>query len=199
MKETLKYTIGILITLTVGWVVGYLSPRTGKANDGHSDTTTVITYDTVRVYQPQAVKTYVIGSYKLASVPTLLSITDTVKTPYYVHDTLVIPIEQRYYSSPQYQAWVSGFSARLDSILVYSPIETHVITNTVRKTANNELFIDARLSYIYPDLLVGVNLRGEYIRNDQWGFFLETGLTSGVQTRLYGMFGISYRLYSKKW
>jgi hypothetical protein len=122
-----------------------------------------------------------------------------MKIPYIVNGELIIPLSQKYYRSPQYQAWVSGFSARLDSILVYSPIETHVITNTVRKTANNELFIDARLSYIYPDLLVGVNLRGEYIRNDQWGFFLETGLTSGVQTRLYGMFGISYRLYSKKW
>ena len=203
MKTILNYLGVLVIGITIG-IVGSLIVRSKLATPIRkviTDTTTVIKYDTIRITEPYADVEIplTIKVYPIAQVPTLLAIVDTMKIPYIVNGELIVPISQKYYRSPQYQAWVSGFSARLDSILVYSPIETHVITNTVRKTANNELFIDARLSYIYPDLLIGVNLRGEYIRNDQWGFFLETGLTSGVQTRPYGMFGISYRLYSKKW
>ena len=194
MKNILNYLGILLIGITIGIVCSLIirSKLTTPIQ-------TIIKYDTIRITEPQAEKIIPVAVKKFTTVPTLLIISDTIKVPYYVRDTLMIPIEQKYYQGESYKAWVSGFSARLDSILVYSPIKTHVITNTVRKTANNELFIDARLSYIYPDLLIGVNLRGEYIRNDQWGFFLETGLTSGVQTRPYGMFGISYRLYSKKW
>lgn len=190
MKETIKYTIGIIITLTVGWVVGYLSPRTGKANDGHSDTTTVITYDTIRVYQPIAEKTYVIGSYKFATVPTLLSITDTVKTPYYVHDTLVIPIEQRYYSSPQYKAWISGYNPRLDSIMVYNTTKTITVEHTAQKGALNGFSIEARLM-VAPSLFVP-SIGARFTRD---GFFAEAGALYYKNINPYLQVGYSFALF----
>ena len=203
MKTILNYLGILLIGIIIGIVCSIVvrSKLTTPIRKVITDTTTVVKYDTIRTTEPYADVEIplTIKVYPIAQVPTLLAIVDTMKIPYIVNGELIIPISQKYYRSPQYQAWISGFSARLDSILVYSPIKTQVITNTVRKTANNELFLDARLSCIYPDLLLGVNLRGEYIRNDQWGFFLEAGLTSGINTHLYGMFGISYRLYSKKW
>lgn len=195
MKETLKYTIGIIITLAVGWFVGYLSPRTGKTNDGRSDTTTVITYDTVRIYQPIAEKSSVIGSYKFATVPTLLSITDTVKTPYYVHDTLIIPIEQRYYAGESYKAWVSGYNPKLDSLQIYQ--QTKIVTIDKIKEARNHLYISSQLNY-YTLPAMSVELQAGYTR-DRLTYYIGAGAVTDGTFRFYGVAGLRYTILTKKW
>jgi hypothetical protein len=129
MKNILTY-IGIL---AVGVLVGILvSPKlTRKANDGHADTTTVIIYDTLKIREPQPTITTPVKVVKFATVPKLLTITDTVKVPYYVHDTLIIPIEQKIYQDTNYTAYVSGYNPKLDLIEIYN----NIVTRTVTKTA----------------------------------------------------------------
>ena len=166
MKNILTY-IGIL---AVGVVVGIIvSPRlTRKANDGHTDTTTVIVYDTLRIKEPQPTVVMPVAVNKFVTVPTLLTITDTVKEPYYIRDTLIIPIEQKYYTTDAYKAWVSGYNPRLDSIVVYNTIQT--ISQIKGKDTENRLSIEARF-LAAPDLFLP-SIGARYTRG---GLFAEVG------------------------
>lgn len=49
-----------------------------------------------------------------------------------VHDSILVevPITQKYYHEPEYEAWISGFNPKLDSINVYAP--TNVIKPPVK-------------------------------------------------------------------
>ena len=186
----LKYTIGILITLTVGWVVGYLSPRAKKANDGHSDTTTVITYDTVSVYQPQPSATSIIGNFVVKQVPILLALNDTIREPYYVGADLIIPREQKYYSTSQYKAWISGYNPRLDSIMVYNTTKTTTVEHTAQKGALNGFSIEARLM-VAPSLFVP-SIGARFTRD---GFFAEAGALYYKNINPYLQVGYSFALF----
>lgn len=43
---------------------------------------------------------------------------------------MVVPITQKYYHEPEYEAWISGFEPKIDSINVFSP--TTVIAPNVK-------------------------------------------------------------------
>ena len=125
MKNILNYLGVLLIGIIIGIVCSIVvrSKLTTPIRKVITDTTTVVKYDTIRTTEPYSdvAIPLTIQAYPIAQVPTLLAIVDTMKIPYIVNGELIIPISQKYYRSPQYQAWISGFSARLDSILVYSP------------------------------------------------------------------------------
>lgn len=170
MKNTVKYIIGIILALSVGLVVGYICPRgRWKANDSQADTTTVIHYDTIRTI-PDFISSKQVGVsiYPIKQVPALLTISDTVKTPYFIHDTLIIPIEQKYYTTDAYKAWVSGYNPKLDSIVVYNTIQT--ISQIKGKDTENRLSIEARF-LAAPDLFLP-SIGARYSRG---GLFAEVG------------------------
>lgn len=54
-----------------------------------------------------------------------IPVTDTVV----IRDTVMIPILQKVYETPDYKAWVSGYHAALDSIHIYPGVTT--ITRTI--------------------------------------------------------------------
>ncbi len=118
MKNILNY-LGILLVGIIIGIVGSLIVRSKLT----TPIQTIIKYDTIRTTEPQAEKIIPVAVKKFTTVPTLLTISDTIKVPYYIRDTLMIPIEQKYYTTDAYKAWVSGYNPRLT--VLWSIILTH--------------------------------------------------------------------------
>ena len=78
--------------------------------------------DTIRIPHPVSVT-----SRTIDTMTVLVHATDTLR----IHDTLYIslPMEQRTYADSTYTAWISGYSPKLDSILIFPQNTT--ITNTM--------------------------------------------------------------------
>lgn len=209
MKQTLTY-IGIL---TVGIVVGigvatmYNFKKNRGLLDGQSatqsDTTAVTIYDTLQVVMPEFVTSQPVGLevYPIAQVPVLLFYSDTITKPYFVNNDLIIPRTQKYYKDPRYEAWVSGYNPRLDSVNVFSPVTVKTVINTVKKAYKNEFYVNADFRYFHfsqdPVLAVGASL--EYLRNERYKIVAGAGLAiCGSEVKWYGIVGVSYSLYSYK-
>lgn len=199
MKTILNYLGILLVGIIIGIVCSIVarSKLTGPICGVITDTTTVIIYDTVRIKEPQPTIVTQVTATKFTSVPTLLTITDTVKVPYYVRDTLIIPIEQKYYTGESYKAWVSGYMPKLDSIIVYNTTRTQTITNTQGKGARNEIYINAGINY-YTLPAMSIELQAGYTR-DRMTYYIGAGAITGGTFRVYGMAGIRYTLFTKKW
>ncbi len=198
MKNTLNYLGVLLIGIIIGIVCSIVvrSKLTTPIRKVITDTTTVIKYDTIRITEPYADVEIplTIKVYPIAQVPTLLAIVDTMKIPYIVNGELIVPISQKYYRSPQYQAWVSGYNPKLDSIVVYN---THTLSTIKENRARNELYVDARLNY-YTLPAMGLELQAGYTR-DRMTYFIGAGAITDGTFRIYGMAGIRYTLFTKKW
>lgn len=76
---------------------------------------TLYVCDTIKVTEPLYVKERVIDSV-------LVAVTDTIVR----NDTtfITLPKQQRKYQSPQFQAWVSGYDPKLDSIKLFQTTRT---------------------------------------------------------------------------
>ena len=198
MKTILNYLGILLIGITIGIVCSLIirSKLTTPIRKVITDTTTVIKYDTIRITEPYADVEIplTIKVYPIAQVPTLLAIVDTIKTPYIVNGELIVPISQKYYRSPQYQAWVSGYNPKLDSIVVYN---THTLSINKENRARNELYVDARLNY-YTLPAMGLELQAGYTHN-RTTYYIGAGAITGDALRIYGMAGIRYTLFTKRW
>ena len=198
MKNILNYLGILLIGITIGIVCSLIirSNLTTPIRKVITDTTTVIKYDTIRITEPYADVEIplTIKVYPIAQVPTLLAIVDTIKIPYIVNGELIIPLSQKYYRSPQYQAWVSGYNPKLDSIVVYN---THTLSTIKENRARNELYVDARLNY-YTLPAMGLELQAGYTHN-RTTYYIGAGAITDDALRFYGMAGIRYTLFTKKW
>ena len=207
MKNVLR-NIGLI---TVGVVVGIgivlmLNLKTGLLSGQstiQSDTTAVIIYDTVTVKSPAATAAYPVGIeiYPIAQVPVLLFYSDTITKPYFVNNDLIIPRTQRYYKDPRYEAWVSGYNPRLDSVNVFSPVTIKTVTNTVKKVYKNEFYVNADFRYfnLSPDPALAFGASLEYIRNERYKIVAGAGFAGcNGEVKWYGMVGVSYCLYSYK-
>ena len=125
MKNILNYLGILLIGITIGIVCSLIirSKLTEPIR-------TVIKYDTIRITEPQAEKIIPVAVKKFTTVPTLLTITDTIKVPYYVRDTLMIPIEQ---NTTQGKAIKRGFQDIIRGLTVLWSI-THIHSLKSKKT-----------------------------------------------------------------
>ena len=151
---------------------------------------TVIKYDTIRIAKPQAEKIIPVAVKKFTTVPTLLIISDTIKVPYYVRDTLMIPIEQKYYAGDSYKAWVSGYNPKLDSIVTFNTIQT--ISQIKGKDTENRLSIEARF-LAAPDLFLP-SIGARYSRG---GLFAEVGGMYHNGIKPYLQVGYSLTLFER--
>ena len=210
MKQTLTY-IGIL---TVGIVVGigvatmYNFKKNRGLLDGQSatqsDTTAVTHIETTEIKAPVATAAYPVGIeiYPIAQVPVLLFYSDTITKPYFVNNDLIIPRTQKYYKDPRYEAWVSGYNPRLDSVNVFSLVTVKTVTNTVKKAYKNEFYISADFRYFHfaPDPMLTIGASIEYIRNGRYKIVAGAGFAGyNEKVKWYGMAGIKYNLFTKKW
>ena len=202
MKKILTYVIVITVSVVVGIGIGMfnLKRRLLKGDNIQSDTTTVTVYDTIQVKIPEPVTSRFVGIevYPIAQVPVFLYHSDTITKPYFVDNDLVIPISQRYYKDNRFEAWVSGHNPRLDSLLILTPTKTVTIENTRIKTAQNELYLNGKITYITPFPAMVLGLEAGYIR-DRWGLSVGAGvLSTTVGVKWYGSVGMSYNLYRFK-
>lgn len=194
MKNTLNYLGILLVGIIIGIVCSIVvrSHLTNPIRKVITDTTTVIKYDTIRIAEPDSDVEIplTIKVYPIAQVPTLLAVVDTMKIPYIVNGELIIPLSQKYYRSPQYQAWVSGYNPKLDSIIVSSITYNHAITQTINYQSRWELSLEARL-LAAPNLFIpSVGIR--YSRD---GFFAELGALYYKSVNPYLQVGYSVTLF----
>ena len=63
--------------------------------------------------------------------------------------------------------------------------------------ANNEIYVDARLNY-YTLPAMSLELQAGYTR-DRMTYFIGAGARTDGTFRVYGMAGIKYTLFTKKW
>lgn len=199
MKKILLHILAFIFGIIIGLVI--INPRIINVirKNSHSDTTTVITYKEVPVYIPTPSTTSIIGNFVVKQVPILLALNDTIREPYYVGTDLIIPREQKYYSTSQYKAWISGYKPSLDSVTIFQPTTTITIENTAQKVARNELYLSADIKYIAPFPAMTTGITAGFNR-DRWGVSLGGGIIAvpnGV--KWYVLVGLKYNLLTKKW
>ena len=185
MKNILNYLGVLLVGIIIGIVCSIVVRS--KLTDPIQ---TIIKYDTIRITEPQSEKIIPVEVRKFTTVPTLLTISDTIKVPYYVRDTLMIPMEQKYYQGESYKAWVSGYNPRLDSIVVYNTIQT--ISQIKGKDTENRLSIEARF-LAAPDLFLP-SIGARYSRG---GLFAEVGGMYHNGIKPYLQVGYSLTLFER--
>ena len=199
MKTILNYLGILLIGIIIGIVCSIVvrSKLTTPIRKVITDTTTVVKYDTIRTTEPFSELAIPVKIKRFATVPTLLTISDTIKVPYYIKDTLMIPIEQRYYTGESYKAWVSGYLPKLDSITILSQSKT--VTIEKFKNARNQLYLSAQLNYIHPFPAMSIGVQAGFNR-DRWGLSIGTGgIVTPSGLKWYGQVGLEYDLFIKKW
>lgn len=101
-----------------------------------SDTVTIVKYDTIKEIKPIEIKEKVI---------------DTIYVAVGTDSVMQLPITQKYYSSDEYQAWVSGYKPSLDSIYTFNKVITKTITNTETRNVyltSTDVFLDVGCNYI---------------------------------------------------
>lgn len=183
MKKALIYIVAATLFVVFGYVLcTYRNKLCGKGNITHTDTTTVVVYDTISIRKPIHTTTMLMQTkrYPTANVPILLTTTDTMYVPYYVDSTLVIPIHQREYAGDNYRAWVSGFEARLDSISIFAPTTTQYIDRYIKP--KNLFAVNAAVGIRYSlttDVFAGLSLR--YERYQKFAVEATTGISAGLQ------------------
>ena len=114
-----------VLTLSVALVSEHCSSSDFSIPEITMRTDTVIIRDTVLIDRPveagaRTIDTILISTALPAHGDTV-RLTDTV----YVH----LPVEQKHYSAPEYDAWVSGFRPSLDSLKIHT--QSARITNTI--------------------------------------------------------------------
>ena len=80
--------------------------------------------DTVWITKPSPVITPTAKPFSifLPSIPIPIPVFDTLHTCKTVHDTLWLPMEQKYYREEEYEAWISGYRPKLDSIRLFPKV-----------------------------------------------------------------------------
>lgn len=136
-----KYLANILPWLLVLVVLHIIFFQNRKSDAGCEyrdtvrDTVVVTVWDTVRVTNPEEVRSEELGvrNYRVkraeraeTSKSTETTTDEADKANKADSADVELPITQKVYEDSTYRAWVSGYDARLDSIMVYRPI--HYVT-----------------------------------------------------------------------
>ena len=117
LRNILIAVVALGLGILAGWLIRGAMP---------AQTQTIVSVETVTVrdtvFEPVPVPAEVVRTDEI-----LVPIRDTVA----IRDTvyMALEIEQKHYRGDDYEAWVSGFRPRLDSIMVF-PV-TQYVTKTV--------------------------------------------------------------------
>lgn len=139
-----KLFYGIL--LAAAFVLGRLTAPVAEMRHVRE---TVFRTDTVRVVQPEVI---VIHSRK--PVKEKLAVAESDDSV-----EVMVPVEQRVYSAPEYKAFVSGHMPRLDSIEIFRPV------TVVQPKKNRRLSIGLQAGYgltpagLQPYVGLGLSIR----------------------------------------
>lgn len=130
----MKYILLILLMLIINITVSVLTEKYNFAHEQERVTVrcdTVVRLDTIVIDKP-VVKDSIVKRYVTRYLPAAKAEADTSAIEANMSHTdgdidksqdsvnVVLPIEQKTYTSDQYTAWVSGYEPRLDSIALYT-------------------------------------------------------------------------------
>lgn len=137
--RTLTAALAVLsLVLAAALIISRHTPNQQLPPEVHTLTDTLILRDTVHIALPSPQTTDTVGTVTIpVTVPpdrhTGTITTDTLR----ITDTIYIrlPIEQRYYTGPHYEAWISGHRPRLDSLRIRTEALRLTTATTVSHTA----------------------------------------------------------------
>lgn len=143
----MKTALVVLLSLVVGAAAGMLLPRIFPALRMEPEiierTDTLYLKDTNIYRFPDMVSEITIPEETIVIQDSLIIISDSVG---------VLPVQQKHYRADEYEAWISGYRPRLDSIYVFP--ETRYITNEIqvkRKPTKWGIGIQAGYGVALPD------------------------------------------------
>lgn len=132
MKKYIPYIV--IAVLLVSLVASLTNRKEVVIKKTTSDTVTITIRDTIFDRVP-VVKTEII--------------IDTIFIETNGDSIVELPLTQKYYSTNEYKAWVSGYKPNLDSIYTFEKTVTKTITNTkVLYKQSTDVFLDAGCNYI---------------------------------------------------
>ena len=134
MKKILPYIIILVLVC-----IALFSPKRTTMPQKEVVRDTVFSIDTVRVSAPIASSETIV---RYEPYPVFMP-GDTIRDTVFVY----IPITQKVYRDSLYTAWVSGYSAKLDSIEVYNRVQTITIQEKVKR---KRFGIGLQVGYGFP-------------------------------------------------
>lgn len=145
MSKTTAFLLGVSVwlLLAIGVFVGEHHERSKPKS---ADTIHSVVYDTIRYRMPIAHDSVVIR-YSNKYVTVSDTVTDTITVHAGDSIPVTIPIIQKMYRNSMYEAWISGYEVKLDSINVFSKTVTKTVSQPVPKTKHWGLGINAGYGY----------------------------------------------------
>lgn len=148
MNKYLYIAIAVLVAVVFLQHCFYSSAKEEVVNVVHTtDTVTFVKKDTV-------FEEYPVFKYEV--------VLDTMFVYINENDTTLIPVQQRYYASPDYELWISGYNPNLDSLKLFRTKEYLTITNTTEKTivvSRYSMYANAGFWMINKDIMPYVGIR----------------------------------------
>lgn len=147
---------------------------------------TVIIHDTIPDLNPtpkdSAIIKYVTRYLPVLKTDTVMGATITHWEYIQTHDTVAaqVPITSKHYSSKKYDAYISGFEPKLDSIFVYQDEVLVTEVRTISKPPNKVgLYLDAGADYTFNDKQWIPHAGGEFVFNahKRLQFAIDGGVT----------------------
>lgn len=131
-KESIKNilqiaSVVIILILTFCLISSRSTVRDLQGQTVITETDTLFIRDTVEIVRPDAVSSRLTDTIRIPAVVHILR--DTVR----LTDTVYIEVqrEQKHYSGPDYDAWISGYRPELDSLRIYRNTAQLINTTTV--------------------------------------------------------------------
>lgn len=181
---TLKKALSLILLACIAFFLGWLTrPYQEKNNalEAKNDTVTVVRRDTVSVSYP-------IPQYVRTTDSVYITLRDTTVVRYRDTATISLPVTQKYYSSDNYRAWVSGYEPRLDSIMTFNKTVTKTVTKEVEHKTT-DLYIDAGSMMIKGDLAPNMGLSVKFRNN-----FVLGGKVGYYDKSLYYGFNVGFKI-----
>lgn len=132
---TIAIMLAVPISLVGLWVMMWSwLPDGNSDNEVSADTLRVVVYDTIPYFLPVPKEEKPLGNITAKLPVSVLKLPESVQkfpeTPLIVQDSaeVVIPITQKVYEDSAYRAYVSGYRASLDSLLLFHQREVVTIT-----------------------------------------------------------------------
>lgn len=194
--RTLTVALAVLsLALTAALILNRHTSQRQQPPEVHTVTDTLIIRDTVHIALPTPQTTDTVGTVTIPVTVPPDRHTGTIRTdttpvtepaPPGLHSTplhtdtiyIRLPIEQRYYTGPHYEAWISGHRPRLDSLRIRTEALRLTTATTVTRT---------------PTATAAPQPRPE-----RWGIGIHLGygmtLAPQPQLRPYIGIGISYNI-----
>lgn len=163
MNKTTAFLLRVPVWLILAIGV-YIGGQLERSKTKPTDTIHSIVYDTIRYRMPIAQDSVVIR-YLSKYVTVSDTVTDTVVVHAGDSIPVVIPIVQKTYRDSTYEAWVSGYEIKLDSINVFNKTVTKTVLQPVSKTKRWGLGINAGYGYTKEGFTpyVGVGMQYNFI------------------------------------